>query len=80
MHFQNFARIDDELIYKEALEKLQKHSSIILADEKLLPYSNEVEGEHDGQSFTLVLDLDYGAFVHSGHEECLDKLETILTA
>lgn len=75
--FQNFERIDESEIFQEAGDKLKK-SGALLSEVKELPFSDEINGELDGVSFNLLLDLNYGAELRCTDEKITEKLIQIL--
>ena len=74
IYFQNYERIDESEIFNAIIEKLSADSNMLLGQTQELPYSLLKNCKLKDDSFDIILDNDYGAYIVATSNEVLKKL------
>ena len=76
IYFQNYERIDESVIFDAIIEKLSADSTVILGQTQELPYCLLKNCKLKDDSFDIILDDNYGAYIVSTSNEVLKKIIT----
>ena len=74
----NYERKDDEIIFHELMDILNKDKNIILSEKKEFPYCDIIDGNCEKGTFVVIYDLNYGSEIKSDSKDVLDYLEQVL--
>lgn len=74
IYFKNYERIDESKIFDAIIEKLSKNSNVIIGQTKELPYCLVKSCKLKDNSFDIILDDDYGAYLSAASFEVREDL------
>ncbi len=75
LYFANYDRIDEKIIFDNALKSLKKDNSFIEGKTIIGPSEDIKDCSLNGYNFSLVYDIDYGTHIHSNDKVAIDNLQ-----
>ena len=75
LYFANYSRIDERIIFDNALELLRKNNSFVEGNTIVGPSEDIKDCSLNGFYFSLVYDVDYGTHIYSNDKKSIDTLK-----
>lgn len=78
LYFTNYNRIDEEALFQNVLATLERCKDIKIGRKQTGPSEDIYGCKVSGFPFTLVYDIDYGAYIQANTAKIIQKLKDIL--
>lgn len=72
--FTNYNRVDEEIIFQNAMEILQRNEAVVIGEKNIGPSEDYYNCSIDGKPFTLFYDVNYGASIVSDDKAAIQKI------
>jgi hypothetical protein len=72
--FTNYDRVDEGIIFQNAIEMLQSNETVIIGEKNIGPSEDYYKCSIDDKPFTFFYDVNYGASIVSDDKVAIQKL------
>lgn len=74
IEFENYERIDEEIIFNDVYNKLIENKDIKIGEKTTGPSEDIYECSLNGSPFQLLYDIDYGTCIKAKETDAINKL------